>query len=103
MPIGAGHLERSGGIRPHSLEAAVDRLKGLRSVWQEILPVERLREIALRLLRTHPLRSADSLWLAAAIAGSSDRPSTLPFLCADDRLILTAQKEGFPLPHRPPV
>ena len=64
--------------------------------------LERLREISCRLLRTHPLRSADALQLAAAIIASLDRPSTPGFVCADWRLVGGARKGGFPVPGIPP-
>lgn len=80
------------------MEEALGRLRDLRSVWQEIQPGLRLREVACRLLRTHPLRSADATQLAAAIIASLDRPSTLGFVCADERLVGAARKEGFPVP-----
>ena len=93
-----GRLERSGGISPPAMEEALGRLRDLRSVWQEIQPGPRLREVACRLLRTHPLRSPDATQLAAAIIASLDRPSTLGFVCADERLVGAARKEGFPVP-----
>ncbi len=49
----------------------------------------------MRLLRTHSLRAADALQLAAARAASEERPDTLPFVTLDERLALAAQREGF--------
>ena len=57
-------------------------------------------EIARRLLRVHPLRAADSLQLAAAFLASEGKPSTLEFVCLDDRLVIAAQREGFPVRDR---
>lgn len=88
-------LERAGGITPESMTAAMKRLRDFRSGWQEIQPADRIREIATRLLRTHPLRAADSLQLAAAFIASMGRPPSLDFVCLDDRLVLAAQREGF--------
>jgi predicted nucleic acid-binding protein len=51
----------------------------------------------LRLLRVHPLRAADALQLAAALVGSAENPSSLPFVSADPRLNEAARKEGFRL------
>lgn len=63
--------------------------------WQEVQPLEVVREMALRLLRVHPLRAADAVQLAAAIVASEGRPATLEFVCLDARLAAAAQKEGF--------
>lgn len=88
-------LERSGGISRESMSIAMRRLGEIQSCWQEIQPMDRIRETAVRLLRVHNLRAADSLQLAAAHAASDSRPPTLDFVCLDDRLVLAAQREGF--------
>jgi hypothetical protein len=54
-----------------------------------------LCDVALRLLRNHPLRAADALQLAAALIASEETPQTLEFICLDDRLALAARREGF--------
>ena len=88
-------LERQGAISPISLTDALKRLRALESAWQEVQPVEALKETALRLLRVHNLRAADSLQLAAAVLASERRPSSLPFVCLDERLAAAAEREGF--------
>ena len=88
-------LERAGGISSDSMSTAMKRLGEIQSCWQEIQPIDRIKETAIRLLRVHNLRAADSLQLAAAYAVSENRPSTLDFVCLDDRLVLAAQREGF--------
>lgn len=88
-------LERAGGISSDSMSTAMKRLGEIQSCWQEIQPIDRIKETAMRLLRVHNLRAADSLQLAAAYAVSENRPSTLDFVCLDDRLVLAAQREGF--------
>lgn len=88
-------LERQGSISPISLTAALQRLRALKFRWQEVQPVEELKETAKRLLRVHSLRAADSLQLAAAIAASEHRPSSVDFVCLDERLTAVAQREGF--------
>jgi predicted nucleic acid-binding protein len=50
---------------------------------------------AARLLRVHPLRAADALQLAAALAWAEDQPDGHVFLSFDDRLGEAAAKEGF--------
>jgi hypothetical protein len=89
--------ERETSITTAEARAALRRLEGLQGAWAEITPSARIREIALRLLRVHPLRSADSLQLAAAIIAADENPGTLPFLSLDQRLRLAAEREGFPV------
>ncbi len=80
---------------PLQTTTALKRLRDFRSSWQEVEPTDRIRETATRLLRVHNLRAADSLQLAAAFAASEGRPPSLDFVCLDDRLVLSAQREGF--------
>jgi len=90
-------LLREGLLGVDGMEQLLGDLEILASGWLEIQPTQRLRQRAIRLLRLHPLRSADALQLAAAVIGSADDPTTLPFLCGDPRLGDAARKEGFPL------
>jgi predicted nucleic acid-binding protein len=46
------------------------------------------------LLRVHPLRAADSLQLAAALAVANGDPGALEFVSLDQRLADAARKEG---------
>jgi predicted nucleic acid-binding protein len=87
--------ERQGEITAGGANAALAKLRALQSGWHEVLPSDRLRELALRLLRTHALRAADALQLAAALVAAEEEPATLAFVCLDDRLALAAQREGF--------
>lgn len=89
--------EREGALAPAAVGAAVDRLRTLSRAWQEVVPAEVIRTIAQRLVRVHPLRSADALQLAAAIAASEQDAASLPFVCLDDRLAEAAAREGFPI------
>jgi predicted nucleic acid-binding protein len=75
--------------------AAIARLRGLATAWQEVLATDPVRNIAQRLLRTHPLHSADSIQLAAAIVAAELEPASLEFVCLDDRLSEAAMREGF--------
>jgi predicted nucleic acid-binding protein len=88
-------LEREAKLDAVSIAKAARRLKQMQRLWQEVQPLEMLRDLALRLLRVHPLRAADALQLAAAIIASEHRPSTMDFVCLDSRLALAAQREGF--------
>lgn len=88
-------LEREGSLDPAVMSAAMRRLDELEAGWAEVQPVERLRATAVRLLRVHHLRAADSLQLAAAIAATEGEPRSLPILTLDERLAIAAQREGF--------
>ena len=89
--------EREGALDAQSMVGALDRLDALSLVWTEVEPGQRVRQVAVRLLRVHPLRSADALQLAAAIVASEDQPASLPFVTLDDRLAQAAEREGFPV------
>lgn len=88
-------LEREGSLDVGAVSDALKRLDTLRASWQEVQPIELVRETAKRLLRVHNLRAADSLQLAAALVVTQHRPSTLAFVCMDERLAAVAQREGF--------
>jgi uncharacterized protein len=80
---------------PDEASYALTRLSVLARGWSEVPPSERLREVALRLLRVHDLRAGDALQLAAALVASEERPATLDLVTLDDRLALAASREGF--------
>lgn len=87
--------ERDGALDAQPMVGALYRLDALSLVWTEVEPSQRVRHVAVRLLRVHPLRSADALQLAAAIVASEDQPASLPFVTLDDRLAQAAEREGF--------
>ncbi|HSN89640.1 MAG TPA: type II toxin-antitoxin system VapC family toxin [Anaeromyxobacteraceae bacterium] len=89
--------EREGALAARDAARALERLGRVTAGWQEVLPGDSLRAVAQRLLRVHPLRAADALQLAAAIVASEHEPSSLPFVCLDERLSEAAAREGFPL------
>ena len=66
----------------------------LSQVWYEIQPGRRIKALAQRLLRVHPLRAADSFQLAAALAVAEEEPSSIGFVCFDLRLNQAASREG---------
>lgn len=87
--------ERDGALDSASANVAFEQLRALQPSWAEVTPSVKVRDIALRLLRTHPLRAPDSLQLAAAIVAADDEPATLGFVCLDERLSAAALREGF--------
>ena len=90
-------LERERKLRSRPAAAARGRLARFAATWQEVQPSELLREGALRFLRVHELRAADALQLAAGVAAAEGQPTTLAFVCLDDRLAEAAEREGFPV------
>jgi len=88
-------LEREGNLAARSLGEGLRRLGALGRTWREVQPVTSVRTTAIRLLRVHPLRTADALQLAAAIVAAEDHPATLPLVTLDDRLAQAAEREGF--------
>jgi predicted nucleic acid-binding protein len=87
--------EREARLPLAGATAAVARLRALALEWHETPASEAVRATAERLLRVHPLRAADALQLAAAIVASGHDPSSLEFVCLDDRLADCATREGF--------
>lgn len=83
--------ERDGSLTADEVDQHLAYLGALSRGWYEVQPGQRIRDLAQRLLRVHPLRAADSLQLAVA---ESD-PSEVGFVCFDTRLNHAASREGF--------
>jgi predicted nucleic acid-binding protein len=90
-------LEREGALSMKQTGQALQRLKVLAASWNQINPITGIKDTAIRLLRTHSLRAADALQLAAAFHASEGKPDTLEFVCFDERLAEAAEREGFGL------
>ena len=88
-------LERAAVLTPRQAAQAIEVLRALAAGWNEILPVESVRETACRVLRVHPLRAADAMQLAAAMVMAGGQPGQAGFLACDDRLREAAVREGF--------
>jgi uncharacterized protein len=88
-------LERDSVPAAVGVRGAVESLEDLSQAWLEILPSDRVRDTAMRLLAVHPLRVADSLQLAAALIWSGHSPRGRGFACLDRRLRKAAFLEGF--------
>jgi len=58
---------REGGLSRTQARTAQNQLAKLADSWHEVPPSFVVRTLAVRLLRTHPLRAADALQLAAAL------------------------------------
>ncbi len=88
-------LRREGAISDSDENRLRAALSVLASSWGEIQPIREVRDIAGSLLLRHPLRAADSLQLAAAMAWTERRPTGYEFVCLDERLRDAARREGF--------
>jgi len=66
-----------------------------------VTDIEQTKLLARRVLRIHPLRSADALQLAAALAWANGRPAGHTFHTFDQRLGQSAEREGFEVPPHP--
>lgn len=87
--------EREGSLTLTDVSSLLERLRALSQTWHEVRPDQRLKSIAMRLLRVHPLRAADALQLAAALAAADDDPASIGFISFDAQLNEAASREGF--------
>lgn len=85
---------REGSLTSGDAAQARRALDHLAAAWLEVPPGEELRRLARRLLRTHPLRAADALQLAAALSLAGRGKEKLRFVSADQRLAQAADIEG---------
>jgi uncharacterized protein len=97
MAAALARREREGSLSTIAADAAYAALQRLAQSWEEVTPSDLIRTTAQRLLRTHALRAADSLQLAAALVASGREPAGLEFVCLDERLGNAARREGFPV------
>lgn len=87
--------ERGGSLRSNQVSDVLGRVDQLAALWHEVEPERRIREVARRLLRVHPLRAADAFQLAAAISFADGNPARIGFVSFDERLNDAAAREGF--------
>jgi predicted nucleic acid-binding protein len=88
-------LEREGQLEVAAVSQAIRQLDTLRQSWHEVQPIDPVRQVASRLLRSHSLRAVDGLQLAAALVASEQQPGAWQFICLDNRLATAAEREGF--------
>jgi hypothetical protein len=88
---------REGALDSAGARLARERLAQLAASSHEIPPSPGLRSLAMRLIRTHPLRAADALQLAAALSLAGALRRQTVFVCADARLAAAAEAEGLPI------
>jgi predicted nucleic acid-binding protein len=88
-------LLRDGKLTERGLKQAAARLEAQRAAWIEVLPSDRVREIAETLPEQYGLRALDSFQLAAALIWCREQPRGRLFVCCDVRLAGAAAKAGF--------
>ena len=88
-------LVRDGKMTARGLKQTVARLDVQRTSWIEVLPSDRVREIAETLPEQYGLRALDSFQLAAALVWCKEQPRGRWFVCCDVRLAEAATKAGF--------
>jgi len=93
---------REGALDLAGARHAREILAVLSAAWHEVPPTTELRLLAIRLLRTHPLRAADAQRLAAALTLAQGGIKELHFLSADRRLAEAAEIEGLQVDRAPP-
>ncbi len=87
--------KREGLLDAAAESLARKRLSFLEKAWVEVAPTTQVRDRALRLLRTHPLRASDAFQLAAALVACAERTTGWHFRTGDLRLRSAAEAEGF--------
>jgi predicted nucleic acid-binding protein len=88
-------LQREGRITVEGVQSVLSFAAELRMRWREILPVDRVRQLAEESCIRYGIRSADALQLAAALVWCNERPKARNFLCFDKRLLDAARASGF--------
>ena len=86
---------RLGGLSQSNEKRALDRLGQLEKRWIEIMASDRVRAIALDLLRTNDLRAGDAIQLASALVWCKEKARHRSFVCFDQRLSSAAHAVGF--------
>jgi hypothetical protein len=88
---------REGRLSAAALGEGLTRLHDLTEDLDLVAPTPWLRQRASALLAGHPLRTADALQLAAALAWRGEADGGEAFVCLDERLREAAQREAFVL------
>jgi len=90
-----GRLAREGALNASALIQARTRLAVLRRTWREVLPSQRVRDLAEGLPAHQPVNAGDAFQLAAALLWCREQPRGRSFVSLDRRLSLTAEALGF--------
>jgi predicted nucleic acid-binding protein len=82
-------------ISQNAFTQSIKRLEILKDTWREILPTEKVRNIAANLIEAQNLRTLDALQLSAALVWCFEKPKGKIFVCCDEKLSEAAEKIGF--------
>lgn len=85
---------RLGEINRLERRQALERFQFFADTWDEVTDLVAVRAKASQLLARHSLRAADAGQLGAALLVAEEDPSSLVFVCLDERLALAAELEG---------
>lgn len=88
-------LVREGALDESDARRAEGLLEEILALAHAVADVERVKETACRLLRTHALRAADALQLGAALVWADGSARGKGLVTLDRRLALAAEREGF--------
>jgi len=90
-------LARRRRTEPHSAPRIVQAKRDILEFWArwfEITAVERVRQLAERVVESHQIRAADAIQIAAALVAAGERPGGLEFVTLDVRQATAAEREG---------
>jgi len=85
---------RQGSLTRLQRRACLEQFASLAVRWDEVTDLHSVRSRAIPLLARHSIRAADAAQLGAALLVSEDDPSSLRFMCLDERLAEAADREG---------
>jgi predicted nucleic acid-binding protein len=88
-------LRREGRLDDDGEEETRVALDNLAQDWFEIEPENDMRLLAMLVSKSHPLKAADALQLAAALRWCEGETTGAGFVCLDRRLCRAASDEGF--------
>ncbi len=91
-------LVRERALEEEAAGLAETRLADLVLLCHLVIDIERVKSLATRLLRLHPLRAFDALQLGAALHWAEGHPQGRALHTLDSRLALAARREGFVVP-----
>ena len=77
------------------VQSVLSFIAELRLRWREILPVDRVRQIAEESCLRYEIRSADAFQLGAALVWCNRRAKSRNFISFDNQLIDAARAAGF--------
>jgi predicted nucleic acid-binding protein len=84
-----------GGLSQLNARRALDRLAQLEKRWTEIVESDRVRDIAIDVLRMHHLQAGDAIQLSSALVWCKEKARRRWFVCFDEKLGAAAQSVGF--------